>query len=71
VCRLGEGFLELASGEDLCPPVVIDPDRRLACQLERVVDPCQRALEVRGAVDELAAGVGQREKVAGQVAAVD
>ena len=66
-----EGFVELPPGERLTPPVVADGAGGLAGQRERVPDPGQRGSDRKRLVDHLAAGVGEREQVAGEVAAVD
>ena len=52
-------------------PVVADVAGGLARQRDRVADPGERGRDRERLVDHLAAGVGQRQQVAGEIAAVD
>jgi hypothetical protein len=61
----------VSTGQRLAPPLVTHRDGGLPGQLDRVADPGERGRERERLVDHLAAGVGQREEVAGEIPTVD
>ena len=69
--KRGERVVELAPGHGLRAAPVAQPVRRFAGEVERVGDPGQALRGRRRHDGPLPAGIGERDQVAGQVAAVD
>ena len=62
---------EVTARDVLAPSIVGDGRRRLACQRDRIVDAPQGGSHGERQVEHLAAGVGERDQVSAEVAAVD